>query len=547
MSPWLPSTSMQDDKRHQSAALRRRRWRRVMAAIYLPLDWIAGQTAVALLLPGGLCLVLALLYVRPYGFPAPRIHDEFSYLLGADTFAAGRLSNPTHSLWVHFESPHINQIPRYVSMYHPAQALVLAAGQRIGGHPWYGVLASAAIMCVAVSWMLRVWLPPRWALLGSLIAVQIAVFGGRWEPWTGYWVASYWGGAVAASGGALVIGALGRLRRRLNAYDSVLFAAGVAILANSRPYEGAVLTVTAAGLLAFTLLRSGVLTRTVLQKLGLPAAIIMVFSAAGTTYYCWRTTGNPLRLPYQENLRQYMMRRMFIWGDHQPKVYRHEALANVYKSLMREHLSYKKKAYDAARRIVSFYIGPVLSIPLLMIVFVVVRDRRIWPVLTCCAAVLLSALLIDYVHIHYVAPVTGALILITIQCLRHLAARLLRSMPAGRLGALFIVAVSFVLSGYRAWDGRGWRLSGWPIERERIQAALVHRGGEHLILVRYSGKHDPSREWVYNAADIDASPVVWAREMADNSALLKYFSARRIWLLEADVHPAKLQPYRQQP
>jgi hypothetical protein len=52
---------------------------------------------------------------------------------------------------------------------------------------------------------------------------------------------------------------------------------------------------------------------------------------------------------------------------------------------------------------------------------------------------------------------------------------------------------------------------------------------------------------VYNAADIDASPVVWAREMADNSALLKYFSARRIWLLEADVHPAKLQPYRQQP
>ena len=80
-------------------------------------------------------------------------------------------------------------------------------------------------------------------------------------------------------------------------------------------------------------------------------------------YYCWQTTGNPLRLPYQENLRQYMIRRMFLWGDNQPRAYRHEALENVYKYLLREHLSYKRKAYDAAKRIRSFYWGPVLLIP----------------------------------------------------------------------------------------------------------------------------------------------------------------------------------------
>ncbi len=511
---------------------------------------LARRRALSVVAVGLLALAAraALLPVVPV--PVPTFHDEFSYLLAADTFASGRLTNPTHPMWIHFESIHILQLPTYMSMYPPAQGLVLAAGQVLGGHPWVGSWLSVGIMCAAITWMLQQWLPPGWALLGGfLTVVRFSVFS--------LWMNGYWGGAVPAIGGALVLGAMPPMMRRPRVHHGLLIGLGLVILANSRPLEGLVFSLPVAwALLAWLLGRKAPPLRVTAVRVVLPLLVVLASGAAATGYYFWRVTGSPFRLPYQVGIETYKSAAVFIWQSPKPpRVYHHKELRDFYvgweASLYQRSIQGLLRAtFKKVFRFWIFFLGPALTLPLIML-RQVFRDWRTRFLLLICGVSFAGLALETWFEPHYAAPLTGAVFALLVQAMRHL--RLWRW--SGRPSGLFLVRAVPVLciailpfcALARPRTSDHWRcgLRMGNVARARVEAQLEALPGRHLILVRYRPDHDVHREWVYNRADIDGAKVVWGREMGPgkDEELLQYFRDRHVWLMEPDETPPKLSPY----
>ena len=499
---------------------------------------------------------LAILPVSP--IPEPTVHDEFSHLLAADTFASGRLTNPTHPMWIHFESMHINQKPTYASMYPPAQGMALAAGQVLTGRAWWGVWLSVGVMCAAITWMLQGWLPARWALLGGVLGVlRYGILS--------TWMNSYWGGAVPAIGGALVLGAWPRIRKHLacgeprtGVRDALLMAAGLVILANSRPFEGLGFSLPVAWALLTCLRRNAPLRqRAVLARVVLPLLLALAAGAAATGYYFWRVTGSAFVMPYQVNLATYVTAPVFIWQSPKPPLlYRHKVMAEYYNSWLRSEYTASLSGLaqvmgEKIFRFWGFFWGPALT-PLLLFLPRALHDRRTRFLAWVCGVTFAGLAAEAWFHPHYAAPLTGAVLALTVQAMRHLRLWMWRGRPAGlflsrAIPAICVLALPFCLLDCQSCPDDWWRCTGDPgnVARAEIEAQLEGMPGRHLVIVRYGPDHDVHTEWVYNRASIDAAKVIWSREMdAESDAeLVRYFHDRRVWLMEPDETPPKLSPY----
>jgi hypothetical protein len=509
---------------------------------------LARKKSLSALSVGLVVLVSRAGLVPLLGIPEPSWHDEFSYLLAADTFAHGRLTNPPHPMAVHFESFHIIQQPTYMSMYPPAQGLVLAFGERLG-HPWIGQLVITALMCSGLCWMLQGWLPPGWALFGGLLAaLRLGILG--------YWMNGYWSASVVALAGALVVGALPRLQRHIRPRDAVCLALGLAILANSRPYEGFILGLAVAIALIIWLIGSRRPELSIVfRRVVVPLIVILAATALATGYYYYRVTGSPFRMTYQVNRGLYSQAPYFLWQEPRPEpVYHHPVMRDFYQREFRvfqESRTLNGFLRNLGGKILSswkFYLGSVFTLPLLMLPWTL-RDRRMRFPWFAGALFLVGMTAETWTSPHYLAAATGLFYLVLMQCMRHLRLWRWRGQPYGVaiVRAIPVICFSLIVLRMDAVALRAPIEPRWPrgnLERAAILRKLQNSYGRHLVIVSYGPEHDLDHDWVYNAADIDAAKVVWARDMGsqDNAELLQYFHHRRVWRLNADQAPPKLEP-----
>jgi hypothetical protein len=517
-------------------------FRRVERALAM----VARRRKVSVLLCGASALVMRAAILPWVPFPSPSVCNEFSFLLAADTFAKGRLTNPPHPMWVHFESMHIIFHPTYASMYPPLQGVALAAGQLLAGHPFWGVWFSVGIMCAALCWMLQGWLPPSWALFGALWPVAgFGVFS--------YWDNSYWGGALAATGGALVLGALPRITRQQRIKDSLIMGAGIVVLANTRPYEGLLLSaITLAGLAAWAIEKRRLGPAAALRRIVAPLLLVLVTGGAMTAWYCFRVTGSPLRVPQEVNRETYAIARYFYWqSPYTQPTYHHKALKDFYQQLELAQFRQARVGWGVLRQTAqkvlftwTFYITPVLTIPLFAMPWVL-RDRRIRFLLIAGVFCFSGSALVIFFNIHYVAPLVGVFLAVMVQGMRHLRVWCWDDRPTGLFLVRAIAVICVLMIPVEIKILRHSPEAKLGLERASIVDKLGKLPGQQLVIVRYQPDHDPTLEWVYNVADIDTARVVWARDMgpAQNQELLAYYRDRRIWLLEPDAASPRLYPY----
>jgi hypothetical protein len=313
----------------------------------------------------------------------------------------------------------------------------------------------------------------------------------------------------------------------------------LAILANTRPFEGLLVSAPLVLALVWRALRTDdVNVRRDMWRAFVPMVLVLVATGAGMLTLNAAVTGSPWRMGYTEYQRQWGWSPLFVFGTPRD---RPTALFND----MNNFQGWEFSAFAAQQTLAGFLVSlkakwgilrefyapmglwlPLLALPLIW------RDRWVQSLTLLAVLVLGAAMLTVWMHPHYISPLVAPLLVVYLRCAQRLA-----SIGSGRLAVGRLLTVGLAA----AWGTMGlqWYTeslarsdpffrANWVRVRSDVQEWLGAERGQHLLIVRYGTRHNFHNEWVYNGADLDGTKVLFAHDLgaAENANLLVIYWCR---------------------
>ncbi len=503
----------------------------LFAARHVP--WPVCLAGIAALAFG---ISMAMAWMR---LPAPSCHDEFSHLLVADTVLHGRLANPSPEIWQPFQSFHVLVNPTYASKFPLGPGALLALGWFLFGSPAAGIWIGAALCAVAVTWAAAGCLSRRWAIVAGLLLTTNPNVHHQWSL-------SFMNGWLTAAAAAIVAGATLRLRKHTRWRDCLLLGIGIGGLALTRPFEGLVFTICCAGLLLFWW-RSASWSLQIarIARIGACAAVPLSLCFALMAMHNRATTGNVWQMPYQLHEQQYGVAPLSIFQSPKNPMMT-EWSANVPPTVLAFHYGWSLTSY-AKRTGITGWCGAVadifhvvsklwgLSFCLLMSCMAFSRPGPHRLLTLAVALALLAGSFVPWYFSHYFAPSMVWVAILTALGVKWMIDRMVSDRQTARIAVATVLVVQMIWMTAEVAVAN-MRATTWADDRQAIVDRLQSQGGEHLILVRYQSDHDVHHEWVYNGADLENAPIIWARSWRPDldSELLKHYPSRHVWYLDFD-------------
>jgi hypothetical protein len=476
-------------------------------------------------------------------FPLPSYHDEFAYLLGADTFVHGRLANATPAGSVHFESYHINVQPAYSSKYQPGMGLVLALGQLLG-HPYLGVLITLLVGSCTWAWMCRLWFTLPWAYLGSLLGAMMLITISS----DCYFI----GGALGTIPASLLLGILRIPLTQQRWWNGSLIGLSLVLFFWTRPFEGGLVTVLL-GLWYLAKVWQEVSWLRLFSVIVPGSLLVLILAGLFQLQFNHACTSKYTKLPYLEHEDQYGGTPLFLIQHDIIRSdtfhYQHDEFRRFHQRMKRWHTDQRQTFLFTGIYRYKFETIWLYSLGLLWPLLLIALNtlwgyRRCRPLLiTVILSMACHILLTTWVLPHYMGPYLPAWgILLTfalILCWKD-ASPLIRQLALVLLAAC---AVQFFYE--RSIEAFGKKMP-WMEQRQQLRQQLEQQPGQHLVLVKYGAEHDVGEEWVYNGADLAGQRVLWARSMGNEKdrELMRQYPNRTYWLLKVTGEKVELVLYQ---